>query len=140
MSVLIELNAVLNAIDNEPEYPGEAPPVLCAVLIKAIEDKDLDLLLHAMRQTVRLTKECIALSVNSIANTVMPVLVVNNATFPETIKPVLAVIQHWHTQTKKHVLLKRVDDDDCDWRFAEGNAELSHDWNVVSWSNLPSLE
>lgn len=56
----------LKAVADEPEYPGEAPPKLCAVLNKAIEEKDLDLLLHAMRQTVRLTKQCITDRIKSV--------------------------------------------------------------------------
>ena len=53
------LEAVKKVVESEPEYPGEAPPKLCAVLDQAIIDKDRDLLLHAMRETVRLTKQCI---------------------------------------------------------------------------------
>jgi len=44
-----------------------------------------------------------------------------------------AVIQHWFTKTKKTVLLKKVDEDDCEFRFPDGNDELSHDWNVLSF-------
>lgn len=51
--------AAIRTVESEPEYPGEAPPKLCAVLDQAIIDKDRDLLLHAMRETVRLTKQCI---------------------------------------------------------------------------------
>lgn len=57
---------VMKAIADEPEYPGEAPPILCSILNQAIEEKDLDLLLHSMRETVRLTKECIASRINSV--------------------------------------------------------------------------
>ena len=60
------LDDVLTAVEAEPEYPGEAPTVLCSVLNKAIEEKDLDLLLHAMRQTVRLTKQCITERIKSV--------------------------------------------------------------------------
>ncbi len=60
------LDDVVKAIEAEPEYPGDAPPVLCSVLNQAIEDKDLDLLLHAMRETVRLTKQCIIDRIKSV--------------------------------------------------------------------------
>lgn len=62
----IDKFAVLKAVDDEPEYPDDAPPQLCAVLNQAIKDKDLPLLLHAMRQTVRLTKECISARIKAI--------------------------------------------------------------------------
>ena len=58
--VLLELDTVLKAIDDEPEFPGEAPRHLKAIIKKAIADKDEDLVLHIARQSVRLTKECIA--------------------------------------------------------------------------------
>ncbi len=46
---------------------------------------------------------------------------------------VVAIIQHFHTQGKRVVELIRVDEDDCDWRTADDNSELAHEWNVVAW-------
>lgn len=55
----LERAAVLKAIADEPEYPGDCPPMLMGYIRQAIQDKDEDAILYMMRQTVRLTKECI---------------------------------------------------------------------------------
>ena len=47
--------------------------------------------------------------------------------------PVLCKIQHWYTKGEREYLLVRVLEDDCSWRTADDNSELSHDWNVVAW-------
>jgi hypothetical protein len=62
----LERNVVLKAIDDEPEYPGDCPPLLVGYIRQAIQDKDEDAILHMMRQTVRLTKECITERVNGL--------------------------------------------------------------------------
>lgn len=54
------------AIADEPEYPGDCPPMLVGYIRQAIQDKDEDAILHMMRQTVRLTKECITERVNGL--------------------------------------------------------------------------
>ncbi len=48
-------------------------------------------------------------------------------------KPVNAIIEHFHTKTQKIVKLKRVKEDDCEWRFVDDNAELAYEWNVIKW-------
>lgn len=65
-SDLLERKVVLQAIADEPEYPGECPPLLMGFIRQAIQDKDEDAILHMMRQTVRLTKECITERVNGL--------------------------------------------------------------------------
>lgn len=62
----LERNVVLKAIADEPEYPGDCPPMLAGFIRQAIQDKDEDAILHMMRQTVRLTKECITERVNGL--------------------------------------------------------------------------
>lgn len=54
--------------------------------------------------------------------------------------PVLAVLEHWKTKNKRYALLQAVNEDDCDWRLAYDNDELSYDWNVISWKYLDLLE
>ena len=44
---------------------------------------------------------------------------------------VLAVIQHWHTKGERFAMLRYVEEDDCRWRTADDNSELSYDWNVI---------
>ena len=44
---------------------------------------------------------------------------------------VLAVIQHWHTKGERFAMLRHVKEDDCSWRTADDNSELSYDWNVI---------
>lgn len=48
------------------------------------------------------------------------------------------IISHWSPKVdiKHEVLLKRVDEDDCDWRFVEDGSELSYDWNVESYTEV----
>lgn len=62
----LERSVVLKAIADEPEYPGDCPPMLVGYIRQAIQDKDEDAILHMMRQTVRLTKECITERVNGL--------------------------------------------------------------------------
>lgn len=50
---------------------------------------------------------------------------------------VKAVLRHWFTHSKCEAELVSVDEDDCDWRTADDNSELSYDWNVVSWTTTP---
>lgn len=59
---------------------------------------------------------------------------------PEPGTTVLAVLQHWHTKNKRFAVLKSVDEDDCSYRTADDNSELSHDWNVIAWDRLPELK
>jgi hypothetical protein len=52
-------DAALDAIDAEPEFPGDlrdVHPEMAAALENALRENDLDLLVHAMRVAVRLTK------------------------------------------------------------------------------------
>jgi hypothetical protein len=52
---------------------------------------------------------------------------------PEYNKVVVAEIEHWYTKGTRIVELIRVDEDDVDWRTADDNSELSHDWSVKKW-------
>jgi hypothetical protein len=52
---------------------------------------------------------------------------------------VLAVVEHWNSKGQRYAVLYAVDEDDNDWRTADDDSELSHDWNVVSWIYLPEL-
>lgn len=65
----LSLQQVLQAIDEEPEYPDIPPPTqLISLIRQAVNDKDEDHILHMMRQTVRLTKECISKRMCDLAN------------------------------------------------------------------------
>jgi hypothetical protein len=46
----------VSCVEAEPEYPGELPEGLSGMLHYAIESKDIDLIVDALRATVRLTK------------------------------------------------------------------------------------
>ena len=52
---------------------------------------------------------------------------------------VLAVVQHYKSGNKKYAVLKKVDEDDCDWRTEDDNSELAHEWNVIKSITLPKL-
>lgn len=52
-----ERECCLAAVAAEPEYPGELPAELADILSVAIEKQDNDLLVEALRITVKLTKE-----------------------------------------------------------------------------------
>jgi len=53
---------------------------------------------------------------------------------------VLAVVEHWHTKGKRFAVLKAVNESDCNYRTADDNSELSHDWAVIAWDYLPDLK
>jgi len=42
-------------------------------------------------------------------------------------------VEHWNTKTRRVVLLRKVREDDCDWRFPDPGyePEVSYDWSVV---------
>jgi len=48
----------------------------------------------------------------------------------------LCEIEHWYTHGRKFAILKRVDEDDCNWRFPDDNSELSYDWTVINAQRL----
>lgn len=52
-------------------------------------------------------------------------------------RPVLAIVQHWHTKGKRFAVLKGVNEDDHFWQTVDDGSELSHDWNVIAWDYLP---
>jgi hypothetical protein len=54
---LIYLNEAINAVNQEPELPGEMPAEMKQTLQKALNEKDVDLLAEAMRIAVRATKK-----------------------------------------------------------------------------------
>lgn len=53
---MIYIGDVLQLIDDEPEYPGDAPPALMAMFAEVLRNQDADHLLYMMRATVRQTK------------------------------------------------------------------------------------
>ena len=59
---------------------------------------------------------------------------------PDPEKPVLAVIQHWHTKGKRYAVLVGVNEDDCSYRLDDDGSELSHDWDVIAWDYLPEFD
>ncbi len=42
-------------------------------------------------------------------------------------------LQHWHSKNIVDYDLIRVDEDDCDYRTADDECEISHDFNVIAW-------
>jgi len=54
-------------------------------------------------------------------------------TLPEVGRPVKAIIKHFNNWNTQIVSLVAVDEDDCNWRFVEDDAELDYSWNVVYW-------
>ena len=55
-------------------------------------------------------------------------------------RPVLAIVQHWHTKGKRFAVLKGVNEDDHNWQTVDDGSELSHDWDVIAWDYLPELK
>lgn len=42
-------------------------------------------------------------------------------------------VQHWHTKNTRELMLKYVNEDDCNWRFPDDDCELSYDYDVIAW-------
>jgi hypothetical protein len=59
--------------------------------------------------------------------------------YPKVGSIVVAVVRHFHTKGTRTVTLKYVAEDDCNWRTADDGSELSHDWDVVKWADLPEV-
>ena len=55
---------------------------------------------------------------------------------PEINRPVTATLQHRYTKGRRTAELIGVDEDDHFWRVCDGNCELSHDWDVISWEYI----
>lgn len=53
---------------------------------------------------------------------------------------VLAVIQHYITKTKRYAVLISTNEDDQSWRTIDDLSELSYDFNVIKWIQLPMLD
>lgn len=53
----ILLHDAINAVNAEPELPGEMSDKMKVVLQKVLDDKDLDLLAELMRIVVKATKK-----------------------------------------------------------------------------------
>jgi len=47
--------------------------------------------------------------------------------------PVKCQLQHWHAKGIQEHELVHVAEDDCSWRTADDNSEVSHDYNVTAW-------
>lgn len=56
---------------------------------------------------------------------------------PDVGVPVWGALRHWHTKNYRYAEIKRVDESDCDFRTVDDNSEISYDWNVTHWMNLP---
>jgi hypothetical protein len=52
---------------------------------------------------------------------------------PRYNEDVLAIVQHFHTKSKRSVVLHSVDESDCSWRISDDNSELAYEWDVISW-------
>lgn len=57
-----------------------------------------------------------------------------NGNWPEKGIEIHAIIKFCTSDTIKYVKLKTVDESDVSFRFPDDNAELSYDWDVVSWA------
>lgn len=55
---------------------------------------------------------------------------------PPVGKPVVCLVQHFHTKSLKEVELIRVDETDQTWRTSDDNSELSYDWTVTHYREL----
>jgi len=53
---------------------------------------------------------------------------------------VLCALQHWHTKNYRYAELKKVDEDDVDFRFVDDNSEPSYDWNVTHFAKIEAPE
>lgn len=53
----MELEEVIKAVDDEPEFPGEMPDQIYEVIKDAISREDKDYIQECFRETVKLTKE-----------------------------------------------------------------------------------
>lgn len=51
---------------------------------------------------------------------------------PDYGKPVF-VMMEWESGKKVGAYLKRVDEDDCDWRTVDDDSEISYSLNVIEW-------
>jgi len=54
-------------------------------------------------------------------------------TMPKIGTIVIAILQHWYTKGKRQTELKAVDEDDCNFRTADDDSEISYDWTVTHW-------
>ena len=52
---------------------------------------------------------------------------------PPTGSVVLCRLAHFKGKLTQETLMKKVDEDDCDWRTADDNSELNYDWHVSHW-------
>lgn len=59
---------------------------------------------------------------------------------PKINQPVLCWRQ-WYDSRKMIVnVLKKVDEDDCDWRIADDNNEISYSINVLAYMLIPEFK
>lgn len=50
-------------------------------------------------------------------------------------QPVLATLQHFESQTCRQAVLERVNADDHDFEFIDGD-EIAWEWNVIFWKYI----
>lgn len=54
---VVDRNAILKAVDDEPELPGEMPPAMWSALLEALMEGDKETVEQMVRIAVRQTKE-----------------------------------------------------------------------------------
>lgn len=59
---------------------------------------------------------------------------------PENGKRYLCKLQHYKTKQIIEYELIKVTEDDCEWRTADDNSEISYNWDVVQWCSLEDAE
>lgn len=52
--------------------------------------------------------------------------------FPEAGRTVMCIVKNHRTGKREQVSLKKVHEDDVDWRDEDGD-EISYDWSVTHW-------
>jgi hypothetical protein len=52
---------------------------------------------------------------------------------PPTETIVLCRLAHFKGKLIEEVVMKKVNEDDCDWRTWDDNSELNYDWHVAYW-------
>ena len=53
---------------------------------------------------------------------------------------VACLLRHEPTNTLHERALIRVTEDDVDWRFADDNSELSHEWHILAWRDKDPIK
>lgn len=54
---------------------------------------------------------------------------------PATGQEMRCRLEHWNSDKIVEERLVKVDEDDCAWRTADDNSEISYNWNVIEWED-----